>query len=118
MWAYSHQSMVGTGPPRFHGVTILMFVKFYLFNAIFIHLFLCLPAFLVLKLLIQVLTQFIRRPRARKKTDWCVTGLYYTGCWKPSAAPKDMPIAIAHLKAGKLVIPNMSSVMLGKSVLF
>ena len=26
--------------------------------------------------------------------------------------------AIAHLKAGKMVIPNMSSVMLGKSVLF
>ena len=26
--------------------------------------------------------------------------------------------AIAHLKAGKIVIPNMSSVMLGKSVLF
>ena len=26
--------------------------------------------------------------------------------------------AIAHLKAGKMVIPNVSSVMLGKSVLF
>ena len=26
--------------------------------------------------------------------------------------------AIAHLKAGKMVIPNMSSVMLGKSILF
>ena len=26
--------------------------------------------------------------------------------------------AIAHLKAGKMVIPNMSFVMLGKSVLF
>ena len=26
--------------------------------------------------------------------------------------------AIAHLKAGKIVIPNMLSVMLGKSVLF
>ena len=26
--------------------------------------------------------------------------------------------AVAHLKAGKMVIPNMSSVMLGKSVLF
>ena len=26
--------------------------------------------------------------------------------------------AIAHLKAGEMVIPNMSSVMLGKSVLF